>query len=122
MIVLLDANHFFTGTYAKIGDIESGIEVNELPPDLSENKATSWNYSPHFEEVENPKYIEGSEEPKTLKKYVEWVFDEERYKNILAEIKAEEERQASIMTNEELTESVNDLGDVFIETSKGEML
>ena len=127
MIVLLDANNYFTGTYASVGGIVGGIQVNSLPSDLSDNKSNAWRYEPHEEEKPNPDYIEPTEGettdiPKTIKVPVEWVFDEERYKNILAEIKAEEERQASIMTNEELTESVNDLGDVFIETSKGEML
>lgn len=127
MIVLLDANNYFTGTYASVGGIVGGIQVNSLPSDLSDNKSNAWKYEPHEEDISNPDYIEPIEGettdiPKTIKISVEWAFDEERYKNILAEIKAEEERQASIMTNEELTESINDLGDIFIETSKGEML
>ena len=127
MIVLLDTNNYFTGTYASIGGIVGGIQVNSLPSDLSDNKSKAWKYEPHEEEISNPDYIEpiGSETtdiPKTIKVPVEWVFDEERYTKILADIQAEKDRKASIMTNEELTESVNDLGDVFIETSKGEML
>ena len=33
MQVVLDENKFFTGTYAKIGSIENGVEVETLPPE-----------------------------------------------------------------------------------------
>ena len=98
MKVQLDENNYFTGNYAIIGDIDGGIEVSELP-DLTENKSKAWKYENNT-----------------------WIFDEEKYKTILLEIKAEEERQSSIMTNEELTEYVNDLGDIIIDTGKGELL
>ena len=127
MIVLLDTNNYFTGTYASVGGIVGGIQVNSLPSDLSDNKSNAWKYEPHEKEIPNPDYtepIEGetTDIPKTIKVSVEWVFDEERYTKILADIKAEEERQASILNNEELTNYTNDLCDVILEQSKGEML
>lgn len=127
MIVLLDANNYFTGTYASVGGIVGGIQVNSLPNDLSDNKTKAWKYEPHEEEIPNPKYaepIEGetTDIPKTIKVTVEWVFDEERYTKILADIQAEEERQAKILNNEELTNYADDLCDVILEQSKGEML
>lgn len=127
MIVLLDANNYFTGTYASVGGIVGGIQINSLPSDLSDNKSNAWKYEPHEEEIPNPEYVEPTEGkttdiPKTIKIPVEWVFDEERYTKILADIHAEEERQASILNNEELTNYANDLCDVILEQSKGEML
>lgn len=98
MKVQLDNNGYFTGNYAIIGDIDGGIEVSELP-DLTENKSKAWKY-------ENDT----------------WTFDKEKYKTILEEVKTREEKEESIMTNEELTDSVNDLNDVVIEISKGELL
>ena len=98
MKVQLDNNGYFTGNYAIIGDIDGGIEVSELP-DLTENKSKAWKY-------ENDT----------------WTFDKEKYKTILEEVKIRDEKEESIMTNEELTDSVNDLNDVVIEMSKGELL
>ena len=98
MKVQLDENNYFTGNYATIGDIDGGIEASELP-DLTENKSKAWKY-------ENDT----------------WTFDKEKYKTILEEVKTREEKEESIMTNEELTDSVNDLNDVVIEMSKGELL
>ena len=99
MKIQLDENNYFTGNYAMVGDIENSIEIECLPEDLTENKSKAWKY-------ENDT----------------WTFDKEKYKTILEEVKIREEKEESIMTNEELTDLVNDLNDVVIEISKGEII
>lgn len=71
MKVLLKDN-YFTGSYAKIGDIDGGIEVKELPPMEDNKKMLAY-------KLENEK----------------WVFDENKYKEILSQ-EVEEEKQAKI--------------------------
>lgn len=81
MKVLLKDN-YFTGNYAKIGDIDGGIEVKELPPMEDNQKMLAY-------KLENEK----------------WVFDENKYQEILNS-KAEEEKQAKIKElQSELNES-----------------
>ena len=81
MKVLLKDN-YFTGNYAKIGDIEGGIEVSELPPMEDSKKMLAY-------KLENEK----------------WVFDENKYQEIL-NVEAEEEKQAKIKElQSELNES-----------------
>ena len=81
MKVLLKDN-YFTGNYAKIGDIEGGIEVSELPPMEDSKKVLAY-------KLENEN----------------WVFDENKYQEIL-NVEAEEEKQAKIKElQSELNES-----------------
>ena len=81
MKVLLKDN-YFTGNYAKIGDIEGGIEVSELPPMEDSKKMLAY-------KLENKN----------------WVFDENKYQEIL-NVEAEEEKQAKIKElQSELNES-----------------
>lgn len=81
MKVLLKDN-YFTGNYAKIGDIEGGIEVSELPPMEDNKKMLAY-------KLENEK----------------WVFDENKYQGIL-NTEVEEEKQAKIKElQSELNES-----------------
>ena len=81
MKVLLKDN-YFTGNYAKIGDIEGGIEVSELPPMEDSKKMLAY-------KLENKK----------------WVFDENKYQEILNR-ETEEKKQAKIKAlQRELTES-----------------
>ena len=67
MKVQLDNNGYFTGNYAIIGDIENSFEIESLPEDLTENKAKAWKYENNT-----------------------WIFDEEKYKTILEEVKTRE--------------------------------
>lgn len=81
MKVLLKDN-YFTGNYAKIGDIEGGIEVKELPPEEDSKKMLAY-------KLENKN----------------WVFDENKYQEILNQ-ETEEEKQAKIKElQSELNES-----------------
>lgn len=81
MKVLLKDN-YFTGNYAKIGDIEGGIEVKELPPMEDSKKMLAY-------KLENEK----------------WVFDENKYQEIL-NVEAKEEKQSKIKElQSELNES-----------------
>lgn len=81
MKVLLKDN-YFTGNFAKIGNIEGGIEVKELPPMQDSKKMLAY-------KLENEK----------------WVFEENKYQEIL-NTEAEEEKQAKIKElQSELNES-----------------
>lgn len=81
MKVLLKDN-YFTGSYARVGDIEGGIEVSELPPTQDSKKMLAY-------KLENEN----------------WVFDENKYQEIL-NVEAEEEKQAKIKElQSELNES-----------------
>lgn len=81
MQVLLKDN-YFTGIYVVNGELEGGIEVNELPPEKDNNKMLAY-------KLEKNK----------------WVFDESKYQEIL-NAEAEEEKQAKIKElQSELNES-----------------
>lgn len=81
MQVLLKDN-YFTGIYTVNGKLEGGIEVNELPPEKDSNKMLAYKL------VKN-----------------KWVFDENKYQEILNQ-EAEEEKQAKIKElQSELNES-----------------
>lgn len=56
--VKLDKDGYFTGAYAEIGTIDDGIDVENLPKDLSK-------YC--FYKYEDSK----------------WIFDEDKYNNVL---------------------------------------
>ena len=82
MKVLLDNNNYFTGNYAKIGDIDGGVKVSELPPMEDSKKMLAY-------KLENEN----------------WVFDENKYQEIL-NTETEEEKQAKIKElQSELNES-----------------
>lgn len=81
MQVLLKDN-YFTGIYTVNGKLEGGIEVNELPPEKDSNKMLAY-------KLENEN----------------WVFDENKYQEIL-NVEAEEKKQAKIKElQSELNES-----------------
>lgn len=81
MKVLLKDN-YFTGNYAKIGDIDGGVKVTELPPMEDTKKMLAY-------KLENEN----------------WVFDENKYQEIL-NVEAEEKKQAKIKElQSELNES-----------------
>lgn len=82
MKVLLDNNNYFTGNYAKIGDIDGGVKVSELPPMEYSKKMLAY-------KLENEN----------------WVFDENKYQEIL-NTETEEKKQAKIKElQSELNES-----------------
>lgn len=82
MNILLDEQGYFTGNYAVKGKIVGGVEVSELPPYKDIKKQISCKF-------ENEK----------------WVFDENKYQEILNS-KAEEKKQAKIKElQSELNES-----------------
>lgn len=72
MNILLDEQGYFTGNYAIEGKIVGGVEISELPPYKDIRRQISCKF-------ENEK----------------WIFDEERYQEILDK-DAEEEKQAKI--------------------------
>ena len=81
MQVLLKDN-YFTGIYTVNGKLEGGIEVNELPPEKDSNKMLAYKL------VKN-----------------KWVFNENKYQEIL-NYEAEEEKQTKIKElQSELNES-----------------
>ena len=82
MNILLDEQGYFTGNYAVEGKIVGGVEISELPPYEDIKKQISCKF-------ENEK----------------WIFDEEKYQEILNQ-EAEEEKQAKIKElQSELNES-----------------
>lgn len=82
MNILLDEQGYFTGNYAIEGKIVGGVEISELPPYEDMKKQISC-------KLENEK----------------WIFDEEKYQEILNQ-EAEEEKQAKIKElQSELNES-----------------
>lgn len=72
MIVLLDENKYFTGSYAEIGGIVGGIEVAALPETDDVLKQQAYKYENGI-----------------------WVYDEEKYKE-LVESQEREKRTDSI--------------------------
>ena len=82
MNILLDEQGYFTGNYADKGKIVGGVEISELPPYKDIRRQISCKF-------ENEK----------------WIFDEEKYQEILKQ-EAEEEKQAKIKElQSELNES-----------------
>ena len=82
MNILLDEQGYFTGNYAIKGKIVGGVEISELPPYEDIKRQISCKF-------ENEK----------------WIFDEEKYQEILKQ-EAEEEKQAKIKElQSELNES-----------------
>lgn len=61
MIVLLDKNNYFTGSYAKIGGIVGGVEVEALPDTDDILKQQAYKYENGI-----------------------WVYDEEKYNKLIA--------------------------------------
>jgi hypothetical protein len=82
MNILLDEKGYFTGNYAIEGKIVGGVEISELPPYEDIKKQISCKF-----------------------KNEKWIFDEEKYQEILKQ-EAEEEKQAKIKElQSELNES-----------------
>lgn len=82
MNILLDEKGYFTGNYAVEGKIVGGIEISELPPYEDIKRQISCKF-------ENEK----------------WIFDEEKYQEILNR-ETEEKKQAKIKElQSELNES-----------------
>lgn len=95
IIVQLDENKYFTGSYAKVGSIQNGVEVYDLPEDLSNHKTTCWKYD---------------------KQIGNWVFDEDKYEKVLKEIesyvppKTQKEINLELMNkNDELEKVLDEL-------------
>jgi hypothetical protein len=81
-VQVLLKDKYFTGIYTVNGKLEGGIEVNELPPEKDSNKMLAY-------KLENEN----------------WVFDENKYQEIL-NVEAEEKKQAKIKElQSELNES-----------------
>ena len=96
--IKLDENKYFTGSYAIIGKVEDGIDINTLPPDM--DKATFYKYDyhdvvtteqvpdidtetgePKVDELGNPLYIEQS----VITSVLDWIYDDEKYQAHLTE-------------------------------------
>lgn len=94
MKVLLK-DEYFTGNYAIVGDIEGGIEVKELPPMEDSKKILAY-------KLENE----------------EWIFDEEKYQEILNK-ETEEEKQQKIV---ELQAKLNETDYKIIKCSECQLI
>ncbi len=73
MLVKLDEKNYFTGSYAKVGKIEGGIEVNELPNEQDSLKQLA------YKRVNNA-----------------WVFDESKYQELLSAKETTEKQPTEI--------------------------
>ena len=45
--VLLDQDNYFTGNYAKVGNIEGGISIESIPPEINSKLQKYWKYDYH---------------------------------------------------------------------------
>lgn len=50
--IKLDVNKFFTGTYAKVGKVDGGVDIPTLPPTEDSIKALAYKYCTHTKEIE----------------------------------------------------------------------
>lgn len=96
--VKLDENKYFTGSYAKIGKVQGGINLPSLPPDMS--KATCYKWDEYV--IEYPIKVpvideetgEEREETQIVKEtHIGWIFDEEKYTKETEAKRVEEIRQ-----------------------------
>ena len=54
--VLLNNENYFTGSFAKVGSVENGVRVSELPPDVYGQKALCWKRVDESWEFDSEKY------------------------------------------------------------------
>lgn len=127
--VKLDSDNYFTGSYASVGGIEGGIEVNELPEDM--NKALCYKYDNHNvistikvpatdETTGEQKIVDGVplfEDIQETHTILGWVFDEERYNLKVAEgavdeIRLQRSQAFSVMDKYQLALVYEELTDI----------
>lgn len=129
--VQLDKNKYFTGAYSKFGTVPNGVNVPNLPPDLSNHKETCWRWDEFEVDVEIQIPVIDDEtgeqrmdengqpiyETQTVKETrLDWVFDANKHAEILGVIngyippKTQEEINAEILAkNEELESTIDTL-------------
>lgn len=73
MLVKLDENNYFTGSYATVGKIEGGVEVSQLPNEQDSLKQLAY------------KLIDN-----------DWVFDEAKYQELLSAKETTEKQPTEI--------------------------
>lgn len=90
--IKLDENKYFTGSYATVGSIEGGIDIETLPPDMEKalfykydyNNVTSIQNTPIINESTNEQEVDADgdlnyKEDIITTSVMEWFFDEEKY-------------------------------------------
>lgn len=97
--VKLDQENYFTGEYVKIGSFEGGVEVYNLPQDLSEYKSKAYKFNGNF-----TKDLDGF-----VTNYTQWIFDEEKYQYILASLPSEPVPQEEIDARQDQNNLEQDL-------------
>ena len=109
MLVLLDNENYFTGTFVKIGGLKDGINVFNLPDDLENNKARAYKYMGDFNIINEDTEISVNDEMNNTiegninkKTYTKWEFDENKYKEILKSLPPKE-----LTLKEQVTELKN---------------
>lgn len=113
-IVQIDAQGYFTGSYARVGSISNGIEIDNLPEDLTNYKTTCYQYG----DIETEQEVENENGSVEVVKVIEkgWMFDSAKHESILAEIeeiKAQPTQEEVINNlldkNKELEEKIENL-------------
>jgi hypothetical protein len=129
--IKLDENKYYTGSYAKIGNVEGGIDIPTLPPTDDAEKAIFYKYDYH--NVSNVYQVPDINETTGLQKKdengnlifkeetmttsnLEWFFDEEKYNKWLEEVKnkpkeltLEEQVTNLIAENKSLSDTIDKL-------------
>lgn len=101
--IKLDENKFYTGSYAKVGKVQGGMDLPSLPPTEDSQKALCYKYDYHdvtssqFIEVpvtneetgepildENSNPIYTTEEEVVTTSVLGWYLDEDKYNSVLA--------------------------------------
>lgn len=112
--IKLDENKYFTGSYAKIGKVQGGVDIPTLPPTNDATKARHYKYDYYEvtniitvpvidEETDEQKVDENDElmftEETITQKVLGWFFDEEKYN---AYIEAEANKPVELTQEEKV--------------------
>lgn len=91
--ILLDDNKYFTGEFSTIGKVNGGVDIDTLPPADNFDKMLCYKYDYH--DVESVVPISSIDDngdeiftdTTVTSSVLEWIFDEEKYINILSKLK-----------------------------------
>lgn len=133
--IKLDENKFYTGSYAKVGKVQDGINIPTLPPTDDNTKALCYKYDYHdvityeYDTVYNEETgeIEVDEEGnivtierEVITSVLEWIFDEYKYQLLMDEIAnyvpelTSEEKIAQLSEDNELLKGcIMELADIL---------
>ncbi|WP_312369046.1 hypothetical protein [Lachnoclostridium sp.] len=90
--IKLDVNDYFTGTYAKVGRVDGGIDLPTLPPTEDNIKALAYKYCTYERQITKQNPVVNEDGDVVLEEYEEtvaitdWVYDEAKYQQMLDEI------------------------------------